>query len=256
MSPDLSIIDLVFIIFSLIFVITAFLRGFIKEIFALFNWIMAFTLSYFLTPIIAPLFYSYSPNSLVVNSVMQIMIFIATFIFTALSTATLSKSLRTIFPTAIDKSLGVFYGIVKTLLIFGFLYAVMLNIFALLLDVDKKKAAEKNPEWLVNAKSYNIIRYSGEFLDPVVTTIFDSFYKNISKKNSLNKALDNKIDEVTSQKDSKSDKNDSAAPGAEGDLKLDQLDIDQEKINEAAKGFGYEKLDIEKMNRIIDILGK
>jgi len=231
--------DAIFLTFTIIFVVTAFLRGFVKEIFSLFNWVMALTLSYLLTPYAAQLLERYSDNKLAIDVAARVIIFVLVFVITALSTSGLSSALKDKMPNAFDRSLGVFYGLVKTLLIFGFAYAITANLYGFLLGKKSSETKEKMPTWLVEAKSHSIIKLSGEALDPVVKAFFDAITKNFDHIIPTQETLDNKINEIIEKKieDQKE---------ADVDSKAEQKPADA--------GAGYNKKDIEKMNRLIDIV--
>lgn len=261
MSSGLSIIDLIFVVFGLIFIVSAFIRGFVKEIFSLLNWVIAIAMSYVLTPIISPLFYSYSSSFGIVDIVIKTIIFIFSFIIAAFSTMTIAKTVKELVPAPIDKSLGVFYGIIKTLLIFGLLYSVMLNFYAMLLNSDKEKAVASSPEWLTDSKTYNIIRYSGQILDPIVTSFFKSAYSNFEDlnddkvKDKIKQGLGDQIEKI-SQEDYFDQDNDNSS----NDNDVNPSDVINneaiKKVDDTIKNLGYDKIDIEKMNNLIDILRK
>ncbi len=258
MTLEVGILDLIFLIFFFIFVITAFLRGFIKEFFNLFSWIISLFVCYFVAPWITSLIKSESSNGVVIDIIAKFGVFVITFIIISFSTSSLVKALKAIVPTSIDKSLGVFYGILKTLLVFGFIYSLMLNFYSILLGIDTKNINKTNPQWLVSAKSYNIIKYSGEFIDPFVKSFISSTYKNI--KNNISKIpsdiLNKEIDNIAKEEDSNSEKENLLDDLINKNEDIDKNIINNEAINEVIKNIGYEKIDIEKMNRLIDILNK
>jgi membrane protein required for colicin V production len=239
MSTTINLLDLIFISFAVIFVALAFFRGFVKEIFSLFNWIIALIVSYFFSPYIADILSSYSKNRIAIDVASHFVIFLITFIATIFSTSEACKIIQKKFPKYIDRSLGVLFGLVKTMLIFGFIYSLANNGYSLLVGKNSEKqelANENLPSWLKDAKCYNLLRVSGDIIDPIVKGFLSS----------INKSFDNTI-----PKESKN-----------LDEKINQL-IDDEKTNfqpnnekEVESGIGYNKKDIEKMNRLIEIIDK
>jgi membrane protein required for colicin V production len=234
MFENLNFVDYAFIAFGFIFVLTAFLRGFVKEIFALFNWALALVLSYLLTPYVSKFCQSFSGNKLLIDISVRFVIFVIVFFTVAISTSGLCKSLKEKIPKAFDRSLGVLYGLGKTLLIFGFIYSLIANVYGVLLGGDDDKNAKKLPSWLVEAKTHNILKISGEAMNPLVKTVFDEVTKNFDKVVPQQKDLDKKIDEVVSEKTEDSSKSEA----------VDPKDLDS----------GYSKKEIEKMNRLIEII--
>ena len=204
MSSGLNYLDLAFISFALIFVVTAFLRGFVKEIFALLNWVISLTLSYLLAPHFSKLLEHYSSNKLIIDISARSIIFVMIFFTIAVSTSGLSTAIKEKMPKLFDRSLGVLFGIIKTLLIFGFIYALTLNLYGFLIGKqpgNTSKPADQIPSWAKEAKCYSILKYSGEALDPLVKKFFDAISKNLDQVIPSQQNLDEKINEVLEQKD-------------------------------------------------------
>lgn len=252
MSTTFNILDLIFLALTLVFVITAFLRGFVREVFALLNWIMALGISHLITPVISHLFYSYSTNTMVIDVVIRLIIFIFIFIATAMTTSKLRKAIKEKIPTSFDTSLGVFYGLLKSVLIFGFIYSLMTNLYGFALDTSAKQAAKKLPLWAREAKTYRLISFAGETIDPIVKTFFDSVAQNFDRKIPRDTELDSKIDKVL-DKEINLDNFDKE--------KIDDIDskrlndtLESDAMKEALENSGYDKRDIQKMNRLIEIV--
>lgn len=250
MSTTFNTFDLIFIAFAFIFIFVAFFRGFVKEVCSLIIWVIALFISYFGAPLLADLFSSYSSNKLVLDIVSRLILFIVVFFILMFSTASFVEDLKDKMPTLLDRSLGVFYGICKTLLIFGVFYSMTLNCYALLLGKNQDPKADKVPSWLSEARFGNIIRISGEVVDPVVNAFITAVVKNMDKPDFLPKSLDpqtldGKVDEIINQDSSKKNKDSKVK-----DPSLNSLEDDIEKET------GYSKKDIEKMNRLIDVVGK
>ena len=201
MLNSFNIVDLVILIFSLIFVITALLRGLIKEVFAFSNWIIAFSLSYLLAPYLSDFLKNYIKAKIVADLTARGLIFLVVFIAIALSTSGLCKSLRESTPKALDKSLGVCFAILKTLIIFGCIYSIYTNMYGFLLGNKlQNKEDIEDPKILTEAKSYNTIKLWGNIVDPVVKLFFDAIAKNIEFaivksfefEDKINKTVDDK----------------------------------------------------------------
>lgn len=238
MFETLNWLDLAFASFAIIFVITAFFRGFVKEVFSLFNWIIAIILSHLIAPYASELAIIYSKNKLVADIVSRSMIFIAAFIIFATSTSKLCKTLKEKMPQYFDKSLGVLWGLLKTLLVFGVAYSILINAFASLSERKIDENSEQFPIWLKEAKCFNILKFSGEIVDPSVKLFFDAMVKNFDQViPNPTSELDQKINEVIGKKKTDLNENNNES----------NLDI---------KDSGYNKKDIEKMNHLIEIINK
>lgn len=223
--------------------VTAFFRGFVKEVFALFNWALALTFSYLLAPYAANLLEKFYGNKLAIDIAARSIIFVIVFFIFAFSTSDLCKTLKEKIPKIFDRSLGVLFGLIKTLIIFGFVYALALNLFGFLLGKASATASDKMPIWLKEAKCYSILKFSGEALDPLVKKFFDAATANFDQVIPKPKNLDEKIDEVIGGKD-------------KADELLDANSDELQKVLKDSGDAGYNKKDIEKMNRLIEIINK
>ncbi len=242
-----NLLDLAFIGFGLIFMIIAFFRGFIKEIFALINWLVAISLAFLLPPLHTKLFFLHFHNNLITNFSSKIVIFILVFIIVGIVTAKLSDNLKKSLPSSIDQSLGVVYGLVKNLLIFGILYSITNNFYLHTSKSINKKIStnqEKQylPIWLTGAKSYKIIKSCGELIDPITKNLINNSIKNVevelnSSNPKLNDSNQKSDQEVKEQSDFKTSNSKSGHDLGSGDI-------------------GYSKKEIEKMDRLIDVIAK
>ncbi len=249
MSATFNTFDLIFIAFSLIFIVVAFFRGFVKELFSLLIWIAALGVSYFGAPLLAKFLTSYSGNKMVLDIVARTMLFIVTFFALLLSTSGLVKNLKEKMPPILDRSLGVLYGIGKTLLIFGAFYAVIANLYGFLLGKKPDSDGKKVPDWMIEARCGNILKITGDIIDPAVEAFIGAITKNFEKPGFLPKTLDDKIDETIDE-----DKNKPVVDDKKDREQQDQ--IINETHNKIEKETGYDKKNIDKLGRLIDVIDK
>ncbi|MDX2082702.1 MAG: CvpA family protein [Rickettsiales bacterium] len=255
MSQTFNTFDLIFIGTSIIFLVTAFLRGIVKEIFFLMTWIIAFLISYFVTPLVSDLLSGQVSNKIMLDVTTRTTLFLVTFFVFIYVTDKPMENIKKKMPILLDRSLGIFFAIGKILLIFGVVYSVIANLYMISLGNKLDADGKKVPDWLSDAKCGNIVRISGEIIDPAVKAFIDAIWKNFSKSNLLPKTLDNKIDEVIN-----SDQvNLPSAQDSKDFLQNDQLKNKNDKSqtdSSSTKETGYNKKDIEKMNRLIDVIDK
>ena len=79
-------------------------------------------------------------------------------------------------------------------------------------------------------------------LDPAVKLYFDAAAQNFEHVMPKSNNLDEKIDEVIDQKNSKKVKK--------------VVEENSSELNKALENSGYNKKDLEKMNRLMEIIGK
>lgn len=239
MSTTFNLVDLIFIAFTLIFVATAFFRGFVKEIFALTGWVLAFVGSYLLTPYVSGFVNIYSQNKMVADISSRSLLFILIFFTFLFSTSNLSNELKEKMPKAFDRSLGVLYGLIKTLIVFGFIYSIALNALGFLAGKPVEESAPQFPSFLKEAKCHDILKGSADVLNPAVKLFFDAVMKNFEKVIPTQKdELGAKIEELT------------------GGGKKVAADASAEVDSSTAPDVGYNKKDIEKMDHLIEIIRK
>lgn len=236
---SISTIDLVFVIITGIFILTAVLRGFVREVFAILNWIAALLLSHLLTPIASKIVLFYTDNTLVADIVTRTVLFVAVFVGVMLTTSGLSSSLRDKIPLMADRILGVTFAIFKSILIFGIVYSVILNIGAFATG-DKQSFSPRNFEsqWLSNAKTKGIIKSAGVAVNPLVKTFLNSIIGNFDR------SIRNKGKLIPDQKDLNKKINNIIEEGDEiiPDSYLEDKDS------------GYNQKEIKKMDRLIEIV--
>jgi uncharacterized membrane protein required for colicin V production len=253
MLNQFNVVDLIFIIFSLIFVATALFRGLIKEVFAFCNWVIAFTLSYFLAPYLAEFLKNHVKSKIAVDLSARGIIFLVVFITIAISTSGLSKSLRDATPRALDRSLGLIFAIFKTLIIFGCVYSIYANMYGFLLGNKLlNKEDIQDPKILTEAKTYNTIKTWGNFVDPVVKLFFDAISKNIEFAISKSMELEDKMNQQNIDKSL----NENQLKEQEN-LMINPQDLDNKiKQLEGQIDPAIDRKDQDKMNQLIDKIEK
>ncbi len=239
MHTGFTTLDVVFIIMGLVFIVTAYLRGFVKEIFSLINWTVAFLASYFLSPYVAKFLEQYYSGKMAIDIATRSIVFVFAFLFSMFILSGLNRALKDRLSGYFDRSLGLFYGFFKTLLMFGVFYSVTMNVYSAILAMPQ--ADIKEPEWIKNAKFHGIIKAAGEVVDPFVAAFTKDVMKNVESELPVKKTdeLQNKIDEVIEKK-------------AEEKIE-EKKSIEPQKVDADE---GYSKKDIEKMDRLIEIIDK
>jgi membrane protein required for colicin V production len=240
MATTFNVLDLIFFSLAIIFAATAFFRGFVKEMFALITWILSFVISYFISPPISGLLASYFDNKLVLDIAVQSVSFILIFIGLTFAFSGLCDEMKNKISKSLDRSFGVLYGLFKTLIIFGFIYALATNILSVASSkiLSAKDKSSQMPAWFRDAKTHNLIKSAGEALDFPVGKFLTVFVKVLDKKDGLNDKIDamglnKKIDEINHT-----------------EATIDELD---QKLKDDGYN-GYNKKDLDKLNHLIDIV--
>lgn len=274
MSQTFNMFDLIFLFSSLIILILAFFRGFVREIFSLINWFISIAIVYFLSPFLSVFLQNYISDKIVANIASSILIFIIIFIVSSLIVRKFANIFREKMPLNTDQILGVVYGFIKIFLIFGFIYSVTLNIHSSIYNIsDNAKSSKKMPSWLYNSKFKSVIAPFGNVIDPIIHQILNKSQKRYIGEKNLIKKQDNKPNkkrtkEELNWQESEGNPFEIFEKGKEIKNFIDdyqdnnknneiienkaekKLKKDDEKYDET----GYSRKQIEKMDRLIEII--
>lgn len=266
MSTTLNMFDLIFIASTVIILLLAFFRGFVREIFSLINWIAAITLVHFLSPYVAKIIAKYSGNLVVANIISSSVLFILVFIVSTLVTRKFAHALKEKLPMTLDQTLGVVYGFLKTLLIFGFVYSATIYMHSSIFG-GSASAKGSMPYWLYDSKFRSVIEPFGKALNPIARSLLseseERYVKPSSKKikeqkneirKGSKKAIEGAIEEKYSplQIFNTSRKNIEKTKPARKPIKIYEEKV--KKVDENYKETGYSKKQINKMDRLIEIV--
>jgi len=248
---SLTTFDFTFFTITAIIMLIAFYRGIVKEIFALINWILSFTASYLLYPILCELFFDLFKNKLVMNISIRSFTFIFVFIIFQFSTSSLIIDVSNSINRHLNRFLGFLFGAIKSLVLFGVVYSLYNCFFDYALG---KKMVKKNtmPSWYLSSYSSALVTKAGELVDPVVRGFFSLAKKNVDDFIKIDEVVKPKIENDLISK---------YADEIESDIVIKKPVDDENNKNKIEKpapkkpnDVGYEKKDIEKMQKLIEII--
>lgn len=241
MSTTFNLFDIIFFGFTFALAIFGFFRGFVKELAGFLIWVISITASYFIAPFFSDLLLKYSDSKTAIYASSRIIIFVFIFITLALSTSEFVKDLSNRIPSSFDRSFGILLGVCKSILIFSIIYSAAYNTTML---ISKKQNKEiEFPKWITEAKSGTFLKVPALVVNPLVKKFVNAVIENFYKLPApTTNELDGKIDEIN--KEGETSKGSKTKPD-ENATNDDIYDYD-----------GYSKKDIEKMNRLIDIIAK
>ncbi len=163
------IVDILVLIVLLISAFIAFLRGFIREVLTIAGVLGGLAAAYFLGPKFAPLFHGWlgvekgveperlfgiMPYNIVGDILAHGAVFITVVILLSLVSHFLAESAKSLGLGAIDRTLGVIFGIIRGALLLGLLY---LPVYML---VDQ----ETKDQWFSGSKTHFYLEKSAGFL--------------------------------------------------------------------------------------------
>lgn len=237
---SLNIVDLVFFTTSLFMILIGAYRGLIKEFFSFLNWILAFVFSYLLAPFLADSMVNFFDSKLVLNIVVRVFVFMLSFILFLIFTDGYCQDITDSINVYLNRLLGALFGSFKAILIFGLVFSIYNSFFDYALG---KRLVSKNsnrlPKWYIDSYSSTVISFAGDSIDPAVKGFIAFLKFDFISPEKIN---DSVINYSKFKDDVLDDKEDSSPKSNRPKL-----------INNDS---GYDKKDLEKMQRLIEIINK
>ena len=175
MQP-LNNLDVVILIITAISAIIALCRGLVKEVLSIVGWIVASITVFYLLPILTPFAKNYIASSIMASIVTALIILLVFYIVWLLSTDKLIGKIRVSKLSALDRVLGLLFGIVRACLI-----VILFNILI------SWALPEEKQEGLFKDSRY--FQLAGEFAKPIEGLIPDET-KDLLKNKKDDKAPD------------------------------------------------------------------
>ena len=173
MTESLQVIDWISVTLLLVFAITGFFNGFIKEVFSAMAWVFYLIAAWLYGPLIFPYVNTYLDSEFAKNIISFIILFVLSFIILKTSGSIISKLISAIGLKSLDKLLGAFFSSLKVL-------AILISLFVFNLNY-----LDKNQWWLDSySRIYSISFY--EYSKPM----FDEW---IDKADTILQKDDSKI---------------------------------------------------------------
>ena len=173
MTESLQVIDWISVTLLLVFAITGFFNGFIKEVFSAMAWVLSLIIAWLYGPLIFPYVNTYLDSESAKNIISFIILFLLSFIILKTLGSIMSKLISVIGLKSLDKLLGAFFSSLKVL-------AILISLFVFNLNY-----LDKNQWWLDSySRIYSISFY--EYSKP----IFDEW---IDKADTILQKDDSKI---------------------------------------------------------------
>ena len=173
MTESLQLIDWISVTLLLVFAITGFFNGFVKELFSAMAWVLSLITAWLYGPLIFPYVNTYLDSESAKNIISFVILFVLSFIILKTLGSIMSKLISVIGLKSLDKLLGAFFSSLKVL-------AILISLFVFNLNY-----LDKNQWWLDSySRIYSISFY--EYSKPM----FDEW---IDKADTILQKDDSKI---------------------------------------------------------------
>jgi len=125
MAIALSVIDWVFMVIILVFVVLALLKGFVNELFGKASWIVGIICAIFFYSKVALILNGKIANMIVCNILAFILIFIVSFLVLRIVGTIIHKVFTLSILRGLDKALGAMFGLIEGFAIVCFIMFIM-----------------------------------------------------------------------------------------------------------------------------------
>ena len=246
---QLNNLDVVILIITAVSALIALCRGLVKEVLSIIGWVLAAVVVFYMLPILTPFAKNYIASSMMAGIVTALLILIVFYIIWLLSTDKMVSKIRTSKLSALDRILGLVFGVLRACLL-----VILFNILVTwMLPEESKEGMFKDSRY------FNI---AGRFAEPLVSLIPESTIDLIRDKSAevgLGKEQSDKEDkDSASGKEQEQEQKQEQEDQKEIDElfeKLAQPQIEKAKkdIKEKAADFsGYKKDEADNLDRLIE----
>ena len=155
----MNVVDIAILAVLLLSALAAFSRGIVREVLAVASWIVAiFAVVYLLAPL-RQFLRQYITYNLAADIITGAVIFVVALAICATLSSYLSRNIRSSAMGAIDRSLGLLFGLARGVVLVCLAYMLM----AWVMPVEKER-----PAWLQQARSMPMVASAAEYLRSLV----------------------------------------------------------------------------------------
>lgn len=245
---QLNNLDVVILIITAVSALIALCRGLVKEVLSIIGWVLAAVVVFYMLPILTPFAKNYIASSMMAGIVTALLILIVFYIIWLLSTDKMVSKIRTSKLSALDRILGLVFGVLRACLL-----VILFNILVTwMLPEESKEGMFKDSRY------FNI---AGRFAEPLVSLIPESTIDLIRDK-SAEVGLGKEDEAKTDKKEDTKEKDKEQKQEQEDQKEIDELfeklaqpQIEKAKkdIKEKAADFsGYKKDEADNLDRLIE----
>jgi membrane protein required for colicin V production len=234
------------------FALIGLIRGFIREVFSIMNWVVAAIVTVYLRPILSNLILIKINIPIIADLISNLFLFTATFIFMSIITSNIAKGIADKFTAFVDVPFGLVFGAIKGYILSALIFSIILNIYG---------NKENEPDWFAESKIYQPLSIGAEIVKPFTDSLFGSLSERDQEKEQEDEEFDKKtkpaeksikqrgkvsryVERIYKSKKTKNESEKRVEPSRYTDLPSQNLDKDN----------GYKREQIKKMNRLINTI--
>lgn len=150
----INITDAGILVVLLISAIFGFARGFVKEVLSISGWIGAIFITLYAFPLLRPYAQQYIEIQLIADILTGSLIFILSLVLLSYITHAISEKVKASALGALDRSLGIFFGIARAIIIVGVAWLFLVQFIP----------PDGRPKEILEARMLPVVIASGEFV--------------------------------------------------------------------------------------------
>ncbi len=150
----INITDAALLIILALSAFFGFMRGFVKETLSIVGWVGAAFITLYLFPVLSPFTREYIKILLIADIVTGVAIFVLSLVILSYITHAVSDRVKASNMGALDRSLGIIFGIVRAFVLVGIIWLLVIQFVP----------EEKQPPEVMQAKLLPIVIVSGDFV--------------------------------------------------------------------------------------------
>lgn len=163
--------DSILIVLIFLLGIIGLIRGFIKEVVSIFNWIGAFYLSGILKPLFIEKVRELIGVPFLSDLISNATLFVIILIIISIITKQISSVIKKFVPSEINGALGLLFGFIKGYFISMIILSAMLVIYQ-----------DKKPIWLEKSFSHNFMITKTDGFEKIIKVLMGDFIKSENKE--------------------------------------------------------------------------
>ena len=249
MQP-LNNLDVIILIITAISALIALCRGFVKEVLSIVGWVLAAIAVFYLLPVLTPLPQKHFPSTTIPSILPPPSLLLLFYFACLLSTDKMIGKVRTSKLSALDRMLGLLFGVLRACLL-----VILFNILMTWMLPE-----ESESEFFADSRYFT---YAGEFADPLKELIPQSTIDLIRDK-SAEVGLGSKPEEdETEEKDSSADKEEITEEEKEkaeidelfeklAQPKIEKIETNKAEEDDKEEFVGYKEEETDNLDRLIE----
>ncbi len=236
MQP-LNNLDVVILIITAISALIALCRGLIKEVLSIIGWILAAILVMYLLPVLTPFANKYIASTTMSSIVTGLLILIVFYVVWLLSTDKMIGKIRTSKLSALDRMLGLLFGILRAAL-----FVILFNILMSWMLPEESKS-----DIFEQSRYYQL---AGKFAEPIESLIPEDTVDLLKSEGA-------KVGLGKQKKADKKDKDEAKEENSQAlfeELVKPQIEkaVDKAAEKAAAEFKGYQENETESLDRLVE----